>query len=222
MLEASDPECAEPLACHWDVRAKAQRSIDGLAVLPLAVPSSTALTRQNSVFDSSHVTRVNHSGDTRTFLPAHHSWVSTTRERIAQAFHEDILDATDFSVFRLDGMAQNHGRVLEVHFSALSGASQNGGVDLARRCAHRHHTSDGAPGVGRDLLFSERDAKGGRFRSPERHRRDEHTMARKPVVGIHRQVAHGPVSVIEVQITHPSEAAVRRCDGEPLEVVDAA
>jgi hypothetical protein len=41
--------------------------------------SSAAVTRQKSVFDSSHLTPVSHSGDTKTFLPPHHFLVSTTR-----------------------------------------------------------------------------------------------------------------------------------------------
>jgi hypothetical protein len=41
--------------------------------------SSVAVTRQKSVFDSSHVTRVSHAGDTNTVLPPHHFSVSTTR-----------------------------------------------------------------------------------------------------------------------------------------------
>jgi hypothetical protein len=47
-------------------------------------------------------------------------------------------------------------------------------------------------------------------------------MARKPVAGIDCQITHGPAPVIEVEIIHPSEAAVRRCDGESPEIVDAA
>jgi hypothetical protein len=47
-------------------------------------------------------------------------------------------------------------------------------------------------------------------------------MARKPVAGIDHQIPHGPVPVIEVEIIDPSEAAVRRRDGESPEVVDAA
>jgi len=90
--------------------------------------------------------------------------VSSVDEEVADGLglivHEDIPDATDISVFRLDAVAEGRGRVLEVQICALASASQNRGLDPGAELTSTH-TGNVATRVRCDLRFAERDVKGG-------------------------------------------------------------
>src|SRR4029450_13879359 len=73
-----------------------------------------------------------------------------------------------------------------------------------------------------DLRLAECAAEDARIRGPaaDRCRRDEHPVIRKPAAGIDDQIANGPAPVVETQIHHAAEVAVRRREGESSQVAE--